>query len=240
MRLVPRDESEDHAIERAVRLLEEERGLLRCEPSPARDVRDLGHEPRAEEEERLSALAEREPVPARLDPVLATEHLGLRDELIASSRAGGVEVSEEQIAHADAALAEPAERVLIEPRIPVLLGEVDAHALAELGRDTIRSFTQCGERLPARLPRAGQHRVDRRAQESAVPAGRGEDLDLSGIGPSPQRVGIDAEDPARFPQRQPVTALERARFGDTANLGESAAGRQAMWMVSQRELGAMI
>ena len=58
-----------------------------------------------------------------------------------------------------------------------------------------------------------------------MPARRGKDLDLSGIGPAPQRVGIDAEDPARFPQRQPVAALERARFGDTANLGESDADR---------------
>jgi hypothetical protein len=58
-----------------------------------------------------------------------------------------------------------------------------------------------------------------------MPAWRGEDLDLSGVGPPPERVGIDAEDPARFPQRQPVTALERARFGDTANLGESDAKR---------------
>ena len=49
----------------------------------------------------------------------------------------------------------------------------------------------------------------------------GEDLDLSGIGPPAQRVRVNAEDAARFPQRQPVTALERAGLGYTANLGES-------------------
>jgi hypothetical protein len=59
-----------------------------------------------------------------------------------------------------------------------------------------------------------------------VPARCGEDLDLSGVGPATQRVGVDAEDPARLPQRQPVTALERARFGDTANLGETRCVRR--------------
>jgi len=43
-------------------------------------------------------------------------------------------------------------------------------------------------------------------------AGRREDLDLSGVGPPPERVGVDAEDPARFAQRQPITALERRCF----------------------------
>jgi hypothetical protein len=52
-------------------------------------------------------------------------------------------------------------------------------------------------------------------------AGGREDFDFPGIGPSTQRVGVDAEDPARFPQRQPVAVLERRRLGDTANLGES-------------------
>jgi len=55
---MPRDEREDHAVERAIRLLEEERGLLRREPATARDVRDLRHEPRAEEEECLRALSQ--------------------------------------------------------------------------------------------------------------------------------------------------------------------------------------
>ena len=50
-------------------------------------------------------------------------------------------------------------------------------------------------------------------------AGCGEDLDLPSIGPASQRVGVDPEDAARLPQRQPVTVLER-RLGDTVNLGE--------------------
>jgi len=44
--------------QRAIRLLEEERGLLRRESATARDVRDLRHEPRAEEEECLRALSQ--------------------------------------------------------------------------------------------------------------------------------------------------------------------------------------
>src|SRR5205823_7610798 len=160
----------------------------------------------------------------RLDPVLASEDLGLRDELVAPDRARGVEMPEEEVAHAHAALAEPAERVLIEAPVPVLIREVDPHALPELRRDTIGSFAQSGERLAARLTRAGQHRVDRRPHEAAVSAGRREDLDLSGIGPATQRVGVDAEDAARLSQRQPVTTLERARLGYTANLGESGCG----------------
>src|SRR5438477_12008605 len=51
----------------------------------------------------------------------------------------------------------------------------------------------------------------------------GEDLDLSAVGPAAKRVGVDAEDAARLPQRQPVTVLERRRLGDTVNLGETAA-----------------
>jgi hypothetical protein len=58
-----------------------------------------------------------------------------------------------------------------------------------------------------------------------VAAGRGEDLDLAGVGPPAQGVGVNAEDSARLPQRQPVTALERRRSGDTANLGESDVDR---------------
>jgi len=51
----------------------------------------------------------------------------------------------------------------------------------------------------------------------------GEDLDLSAVGPAAKRVGVDAEDAARLPQRQPVTVLERRRLGDTVNLGETGA-----------------
>src|SRR4029077_7287184 len=81
--------------------------------------------------------------------------------------------------------------------------------------------------LTARLSRAGKHRVDRRAHEPPMTARRCEDLDLSGIGPATKRVRINAQDPARLPQREPVAALDRSRrLGDTANLGESAAGRR--------------
>src|SRR3954454_23540357 len=95
-----RDEREDHTIERAVGLLEKQRGLLRREPSPAGHVRDLSHEARPEEEERLRALPERKAVASRFHSVLATECLRLPDELIASDRARRIEVPEEEVAHA--------------------------------------------------------------------------------------------------------------------------------------------
>src|SRR5438876_2114364 len=226
-RLMSLYQCQDHTIERAVRFFEKERGLLRCEPAASRDVRDLRHEPRAEEEEGLRALAERKPVAACLVSVLASERLGLRDELIATDRARGVEMSEKKVAHADAALAEPAERILIEARVPVLRGEVDADALAKLRGDAVGSFAESAQRLAARLPRAGKHGVDRGAHEPPVSAGRGEDLDLPGVGPPPERVGVNAEDAARLPQRQPITALDRRRgLGDTANLGEARIARE--------------
>src|SRR5213593_4948512 len=117
---MPSDERQDHAVKGAVRFFEEERGLLRGEPAAARDARDLRHESRAEEEKGLRTFAERKPVAACLVSVLASERLGLRDELIAADRSRGVEVPEKQVAHADTALAEPAERVLIEAPVPVL------------------------------------------------------------------------------------------------------------------------
>src|SRR5712691_10504806 len=55
-RLMSVDQCQDHAIEGAVRLLEQERGLLRRQRTPPCDVRDLGHEARAEEEEGLCTL----------------------------------------------------------------------------------------------------------------------------------------------------------------------------------------
>src|SRR5207244_398729 len=87
---------------------------------------------------------------------------------------------EQEVAHPHAALAEPPQGVLIEAPVPILIGEVDANALAELRRDAIRGFAESGERLAPRLTRAGQHGVDRRAHEPTVSAGRREDLDLSG------------------------------------------------------------
>src|SRR5205814_6284356 len=130
-----------------------------------RDVRDLGHEPRAEEQERLGRFAERESAPFRLDSVIAAEHLRLDDELLAPDGSRRVEAAEEQLAHADAALAEPAERVFVEARIPVLCREVATHASAKLCRDAIRRLAEGRERLPSRVSRAGEHRVDRGAEE---------------------------------------------------------------------------
>src|SRR5689334_22381796 len=100
-------------------------------------MRDLRHEARAEEEERLRRLTERHAGALRLDPVLAAELLGLHEQRIATRASRRVERSEQEIAHAHAALAEPLERSLVEPRAPVLIGELGAHALSELGRDAV-------------------------------------------------------------------------------------------------------
>src|SRR2546427_3308300 len=230
-RLMSLNQCEDHAIERAVSLLELERGLLGRERPAARDVRDLGHEARAEEEERLRRFTERQPAPLRLDPVFAPEDLGLRDELLATDRARRVEATEEQLAHANPALTEPAERILVEPRVPVLRHHIHADASSELGRDPVGRLAERRERLTAGVTGAREHRVDRGAQESPVPARCGEDIDLPVVGPAAKGVGVDAEDPARLPQRQPVIALERRCFGDTANLGESQTPRRG-WLMA--------
>src|SRR5438128_7928194 len=205
-RLMSLDQCEDHAIERAVSLLELERGLLGRERPAARDVRDLGHETRAKEEKGLRGLAQRQPTTLRLDPVFAPENLGLRDELLATDRARRVEATEEQLAHANPALTEPAERILVEPRVPVLRHHVHADASTELGRDPVGRLAERRERLTTRVTGRGEHRVDRGAQESPVAARCGEDIDLPVVGPAAKGVGVDAEDPARLPQRQPVIA----------------------------------
>ncbi len=70
---MPVDEREDHRVERAVGFLKERGGLLGLERAPARDVRDLGEEPRAKEQERLGRLAQRQRPALRLDAVLAAE-----------------------------------------------------------------------------------------------------------------------------------------------------------------------
>ena len=67
------DHREDDAVESPVGLLEEERGLRRLERAATRDVRDLRHEPRAEVEEGLRRLAQRQTGPLGLDAVLASE-----------------------------------------------------------------------------------------------------------------------------------------------------------------------
>ena len=99
-------------------------------------------------------------MPLRLDTVLAPERLRLRDQLVPSDRARGVEMAEEQLAHAHAALPEPAQRVLIEAGVPVLGGEVTAHPAAELRGHAVRRLAERAERLPAHLAGPGEQRVD--------------------------------------------------------------------------------
>src|SRR5439155_13068094 len=135
--LRPREEREDDAVERGVRLGEGRRGMRRLDVAAPRDVGDLGHEARAEEEERLRRFAKRETRAFRLRAVLATERLGLREQLIAPAASRGIERAEEEIAHAHAALAEPAQRSFIEARSPVLVAELGAHALSEFGGNPI-------------------------------------------------------------------------------------------------------
>jgi hypothetical protein len=52
---------------------------------------------------------------------------------------------EEQIAHADSTLAEPAEGVLVEPGVPILRREVDPDPFAELRGDAVGSFAESGQ-----------------------------------------------------------------------------------------------
>src|SRR5688572_33029968 len=186
------------------------------ERTAARDRRDLGHEARSEEQEDLGGLAERELPSRRLDAVLATELRGLAQELLPAA-ALRVERAEQELAHAHAALAEPAQRCLVEPRMPVLIRHVGAHAAPELRRDAIRGLTDRRERA-VRLTRAGKHRRDRLGPEAPVAARRPQQLDLARIRPPPQRVGVDAEHPARRAEGQPLSQ-------STAKLRESRWGR---------------
>src|SRR5437879_9323839 len=132
---------------------------------------------------------------------------------------------EEQIAHAHPALAEPAQRALVEARVPVLIGDVGAHALTELGRDLVRRLAQRGERGTPDRARARKERIDRGAKEAAMTARGGEDVDLPVVRPAAQRVRIDAEHAAGLAQGEPVAALAGCgRSGNAVNLGESDAG----------------
>src|SRR2546428_10145058 len=221
-RLMSLDQCEDHAIERAVSLLELERGLLGRERPAARDVRDLGHEARAEEEERLRRFTERQPAPLRLDPVFAPEDLGLRDELLATDRARRVEATEEQLAHANPALTEPAERILVEPRVPVLRHHIHADASSELGRDPVGRLAERGERLTAGVTGAREHRVHRGAQESPVPAKRGEDIDLPVVGPAAKSVGAAADDAAPHPHPPAAHRVARRSVCHNAKFSEAS------------------
>src|SRR6185503_18029871 len=125
-RLMPGDHRENYAVERSVGLLEQRGRLRGLERTTTRDVRDLRHEARAEVQERLRRFAQRQPGPLRLEAVLATEGLRLRRVLVLSRAPRGIEMTEEQIAHAHAALAEPAERALVEAGVPVLIADVGA------------------------------------------------------------------------------------------------------------------
>src|SRR5207245_6250215 len=138
----------------------------------------------------------------------------------------------EQLAHAHPAFAEPAERVLVEARVPVLRREIGADATTEFRRDAIGRLAERGERLASRLARAGKHRVDRRPQEPAVAAGRGEDVELPVVGPAAESVRIDAKEAARLAERQPIAAREGFR-GDAVNLGETGMPRSRWWVVSK-------
>src|SRR4029077_20035525 len=99
---------------------------------------DLGEEARAEEQERLGRLAEREAPALGLDPVLATERRGLLEMLVPAGAVDPVEVADEEIAHPHPALPEPAKRSLVEARVPILGREIRTHALQEFRRDPVR------------------------------------------------------------------------------------------------------
>src|SRR3977135_1676471 len=93
--------------------------------------------------------------------------------------------------------------------MPVLLGNIRADALQELSGDPIRRLAHRAERSARGLAWTGEHPRDRGAEEAAMAARGLEDVDLPVVGPAAQGVGIDAEDAARFAEREP----ERARQG---------------------------
>ena len=113
--------------------------------------------------------------------------------------------------------------------MPVLVADIGAHALPELSGDLVGGFTDRRERGALGGARAGQQRVDGGTKESAVPAGRGEDLDLAVVGPAAERVGIHAEHPAGFAEGQPVASFAgRGLCGNTVNLGETRSARRTV------------
>src|SRR5213593_1384857 len=129
---------------------------------------------------------------------------------------------EEQIAHAHPALAEPAQRALVEARVPVLVGDVGANAFAELGGDLVDRLAHGRERRPFDRARTRQERVDGGAKETAMTAGGGEDVDLPVVRPAAQRVRVDAQNPAGLAEGEPVAVLAGCgRSGNTVNLGET-------------------
>src|SRR6185503_2515719 len=228
-RVMPGDHREDDAVERSVGLLEQSRRLRGLERTTPRDMRDLRHEPRAEEEERLRGFAQRQPGLLRLDAVLATEGLGLRRVLILARAPRGIEMTEEQIAHAHAALAEPAERALVEAGVPVLIADVGADALSELRGDLVGRLAHRGERRTLDRALTGKERVDGRAKESSVTARRGEDVDLPVVSPPSQRVRIHAEHSTGFAEGEPVAPLARCRWNrNTVNLGETGQAQRVL------------
>src|SRR5258706_667331 len=220
-RLMPGDHREDDAVERAVGLLEQGRGLGGLERTPASDMRDLRHEARAEVQERLRRLAARQTGAFRVDAVFTAERLGLRRVLLLAGASSGIEMTEKEIAHAYAALAEPAQRALVEACVPVLIGDVGAHTLPELRGDLVGRLAHRGERRTPDRALTWQQRIDGRAKESSVTARGSEDVDLPVVSPAAEGVRIHAEHSSGLAEGEPVATLACCgRCGNTVNLGE--------------------
>src|ERR1700716_649292 len=97
--------------------------------------------------------------------------------------------------------------------MPVLLGNIRADALQELSGDPIRRLAHRAEGAARGLAWTGEHPLDRGAEEAAMAARGLKDVDLPVVSPAAQGVGIDAEDAARFAEREP----ERAGHGTSAS-----------------------
>src|SRR5258706_4855429 len=184
-------------------------------------MRDLRHEARAEVQERLRRLAERQAGAFRLDAVFTAERLGLRHVLLLAGTSSGIEMTEKEIAHTYAALAEPTQRTLVEACVPVLIGHVGSHTLPELRGDLDGRLAHRGERRTPDRALTWQQRIDGGAKEPAMSARRGEDIDLPVVSPAAEGVRIHAEHSTGLAEGEPVAALACCgRCGNTVNLGE--------------------
>ena len=86
------------------------------------------------------------------------------------------------------------------PRLARVAGPL--HAAMQLARHRLRRVRQSLHAV-SMAPRRVDHRLQARAQEASVTAGRLVALDLAGIGPAAERVGADPHQARGRPEREP-------------------------------------
>ena len=121
-------------------------------------------------------------------------------------------------------------------------GVVARRQVAGIGRvaspvgacQSLRARAHARQRTAAGTPGPGE-RVDRAAREASMAARRQVDLDAAFVGPAPERVGIDAEQPAGRSERQPV-AIGVGSDGHTG-LGLGSGCRRTGRALGERSAG---